>query len=68
MRQGISMLEIEIEPVDYFCNHCDSAMSSTDYGYECLNCGDLTSGLYGLPWMSRRLRPITTVRLPGDRP
>ena len=35
----------ELEPVDYYCRHCDSAMEETECespyctGYRCLNCG-----------------------------
>jgi hypothetical protein len=39
------MTVIEIEPVDYYCPHCDSAMEWTACrapycrGYRCLGCG-----------------------------
>lgn len=39
------MTVIELEPVDYYCSHCDSAMEWTACvapfcrGYRCLNCG-----------------------------
>ena len=69
------MLDIDVEPVDFWCNHCDSAIVAGRYGLECINCGyDIDDDIHGdiyndRPAMfgrPRGARPMRTVYASGE--